>query len=227
MRDRLDQRLAVGMKRLLPELAGSSPVSTIFPRYMTETRSATWRTIARSCEIRSSPSPSVARELDEQVRELRLRRGVERGERLVEHDHRRLGGERAGDRDPLALPARELVRETVDRAGRQPDELAAARAPGPARSEAGKSPSVVERIGELRADLAARVERRVRVLEDELEPGELARRGRAGRAASTGSPAKTTEPEVGFDEPDRGPGERRLAAARTRRRGRRSARRRR
>ncbi len=34
------------------------PVSTITPRYMTETTSATWRTIARSCEISSRLSES-------------------------------------------------------------------------------------------------------------------------------------------------------------------------
>ena len=34
------------------------PVSTIRPRYMTHTSSATWRTIARSCEISRSPSSS-------------------------------------------------------------------------------------------------------------------------------------------------------------------------
>ena len=33
------------------------PVSTIVPRYMTETVSATWRTIARSWEMSSSPRP--------------------------------------------------------------------------------------------------------------------------------------------------------------------------
>ena len=62
---------------------------------------------ARSAAARASSSRE---RLHEQVRELRLRRRVERRERLVEHDHRRVGGERAGDRDPLALPARELVR---------------------------------------------------------------------------------------------------------------------
>src|SRR5581483_881224 len=35
-----------------------SPVSTIRPRYMTATRSATWRTTARSCDTRIRPRPS-------------------------------------------------------------------------------------------------------------------------------------------------------------------------
>ena len=63
-----------------------------------------------------------AREVDEEVRDLRLRGRVERRERLVEHDHRRVGGERPGDRDPLPLAAAELVRDSArprSRAGRR------------------------------------------------------------------------------------------------------------
>jgi hypothetical protein len=39
--------------------------------------------------------------------------GVERAERLVEEQHLRLGGEGAGERDPLALAAGELRRHRV------------------------------------------------------------------------------------------------------------------
>ena len=70
------------------------------------------------------PQIEVARELNEEVRQLRLRRGVERGERLVQDDHGRLRGEGAGHGDSLSLAARELVREPIDRARRKPDELA-------------------------------------------------------------------------------------------------------
>ncbi len=94
------------------------PSSTIVPRYMTETSSAMWRTIARSCEIRSSARSSSRASVDEQVRDLGLGRGVEGGERLVEHDHRGVGGERAGDRDPLPLAAAELVRVAARRRSR-------------------------------------------------------------------------------------------------------------
>ena len=38
---------------------------------------------------------------------------VERAERLVEHQHRRPGGERPGERDPLLLAARELRRPAL------------------------------------------------------------------------------------------------------------------
>ena len=50
--------------------------------------------------------------------------GVERGERLVEQHDLGVGGQRAGQRDPLALAARELVRVAVGAAG-EPDELEA------------------------------------------------------------------------------------------------------
>jgi hypothetical protein len=47
------------------------------------------------------------------VEDLRLHRDVERRRRLVADQELRLGGERARDRDALALAARELVRELV------------------------------------------------------------------------------------------------------------------
>ena len=55
-------------------------------------------------------------EVVEQVDDLRLDRDVERGDRLVEQDQPRLERERAGDADPLALAAGELVRDSGWRA---------------------------------------------------------------------------------------------------------------
>ena len=117
-----------------------------------------------------------SREVDEEVRDLRLRGGVERGERLVEDEHRRIGRERARDRDPLPLAAAELMRVAAGRSRGQPDELEQLRdACAPARGE--EDVEHIKRVGELRADLAPRVQRRVRVLEDHLQPRELARAG--------------------------------------------------
>ncbi len=53
-------------------------------------------------------------QLVEQVDHLRLDRDVERRDRLVEQDQLRVDGERPRDPDPLALAARELVREAVE-----------------------------------------------------------------------------------------------------------------
>ena len=44
-------------------------------------------------------------QLEQQVQHLRLDRDVERGDRLVGHHQPRIGGERAGDADALALAA--------------------------------------------------------------------------------------------------------------------------
>ena len=46
----------------------------------------------------------------QQVDDLLLRRHVEAGGRLVQHDQIGLAGQRHGDADALLLPARELVR---------------------------------------------------------------------------------------------------------------------
>ena len=56
-----------------------------------------------------------------QVEDLRLDRDVERRDRLVGDDQLRIERERAGEADPLALAARELVRVELGRLRREPD----------------------------------------------------------------------------------------------------------
>ena len=63
----------------------------------------------------------VVLQVVEQVDDLGLDRDVESRDRLVEDDQLRLEREGAGDADPLALTARELVREAVDVLRREPD----------------------------------------------------------------------------------------------------------
>jgi hypothetical protein len=55
----------------------------------------------------------LARQADEEVRDLGLRGRVQRGQRLVEDDDRGIRREGPRDREPLTLPTRELVREAV------------------------------------------------------------------------------------------------------------------
>ena len=62
-------------------------------------------------------------EVVEQVDHLRLDRNVECRDRLVRHDQLRVEREGAGDADPLSLPARELVRETVDVVRREAHDI--------------------------------------------------------------------------------------------------------
>ena len=101
----------------------------------------------------------------EQVQDLRLDRDVERRDRLVADDQLRRERQRPGDADPLPLAARELVRVAVVVLGVQADavhELLDA----PLRVALGLVDP--ERRADDRADRLARVERRVRVLEDHL-----------------------------------------------------------
>ena len=65
----------------------------------------------------------LALQLEQQVDDLRSDRDVERGDRLVADDELRLQRDRARDPDALPLSARELVREAIRRARRQPDSL--------------------------------------------------------------------------------------------------------
>ena len=129
--------------------------------------------------------PELVLEVVEQVDDLRLDRDVERRDRLVGDDQLRPQRERAGDPDPLALAARELVREAVVVLGREPDalqqllDLAAQLAPLASAVE-------LQRVADDLADPLAGVERGVGVLEDHLhlaaqrpqsaprEPGDLA-----------------------------------------------------
>ena len=186
--------------------------SAIRPRYMTATASATWRTIARSCEIRRRPSSNSRASVDEEVRDLRLRGRVERGQRLVEDDHRRAWRERPGDRDALPLPARELVRIAAHRTCREADllqELRHPRAPLRTRGDAEDG----ERTTDLVADPTTRVERRERVLEHHLETRQLAWSRAPGQWPHL-LPLEPDRPGDRCDHADGGTGERRLAAAR-------------
>src|SRR5438552_17120098 len=68
---------------------------------------------------------------EELALQLDARDGIERPERLIEQEERRIGGQRPRDADPLALPARQLVRVArAEHAGIETDqgeELAHAR----------------------------------------------------------------------------------------------------
>ena len=127
-------------------------------------------------------------DVGEQVEDLRLDRDVERGDGLVEDDHARLGRERAGDRDALALAARQRARQRARLALVEPDELAQlaharARRSASSRLRCRRSTSSIACSARL-----ARVEARVRVLEDDLHlaaaAAALARRARRHRAVA-------------------------------------------
>ena len=169
----------------------SGAVSTMRPRYITATRSQTWRTTAMLWATKSIVSPSRCAQVGEQVEHGRLHRDVERRHGLVGDQDLGLERERARDRDALALAARELARVGVERARRQPDEveqLAAARVDAGARHELVHA----QQLGERLAHGHARVERRVRVLEDHLQAPPVGARFRlAGSACPRRAPRRS------------------------------------
>jgi hypothetical protein len=71
--------------------------------------------------------PALALQVLHDVEHLRLHRHVERRGRLVADQELGLGGQRARDRDALALAAGELVRELVASAAARPTDAAARR----------------------------------------------------------------------------------------------------
>ena len=118
----------------------------------------------------------------QQVEDGRLHGDVERRHRLVGDQQARRDAERPREADALALPARELVRVAVAQLGAQPDRVEELDHAPVERGAAGE-PVQPQRLAD---DLAAghpRVERRVRVLEDDVD----LRAGTAAARAATGA----------------------------------------
>ncbi len=131
----------------------------------------------------------------QQVHHLRLHRDVERRHRFVADDELRLDGERARDRDALPLAAGELVRVALRVRRRQADDAqqlghALALAPGVQAVQR-------ERLGEHVADRHARVQRRVRVLEDDLHRAALRAQVAAASSSPRSRPSKRDAAAVG------------------------------
>src|SRR5436190_1465816 len=123
----------------------------------------------------------------EEVQHLRLDRDVERRDRLVGDDQLRTQRERACDADPLSLPAGELVREAVVVLRREADGLEQLLDLLTALASVADAVDL-QRRGDDRTDALARIEARVRILEDDLHllaersqvaPAELADRATA------------------------------------------------
>ena len=104
----------------------------------------------------------------EQRQHLRLHRDVERGDRLVRHQHIRLHGERARNRDALTLAAGEFDAESgLIAVGGQADQSISSRRLG----ERGlmRRAEIHRPLGDALADGHARIERAVGVLEHHLD----------------------------------------------------------
>ncbi len=121
-------------------------------------------------------------QVQEQVQHLRLDRHVERGHRLVQHQHVRPHRQGARHRDPLPLPAAELVREAAAQRRVEPHPLQHRRHIGvglPPGDDAVRHRALGHRLGHPHA----RIEAGKRVLVDHLHAGrQLARTAGDGRA---------------------------------------------
>src|SRR5579884_2172200 len=154
--------------------------------------------------------PELALEVLEQVEDLRLDGDVEGGDRLVADDQLRLERERARDADALALTAGELVRVAVVVLGVQADAL----------EQLLHAPlAVLLRVVDrerLRDDLPhalPRVERRVRILEDDLHLA-ADRPQRALAEMGDVAPVEPHDARGRLEQPDDEARGRRLAATR-------------
>ena len=115
--------------------------------------------------MRISDRPELVAQLLEQLEDLRLDHDVEGGRRLVADDDRRVAGQGHRDHRPLAHAARQLVRVGAGPlACGMPDELEQL-AGALARRVARLAQAHLDRLGDLVADAADRVERVHRALE--------------------------------------------------------------
>jgi len=127
--------------------------------------------MANNCQVMRDEQHRQAKlllQLLKQVDNLRLHGDIERGHRFVGDDELRLNREGAGDTDALALSAGEFMRKPIDMRRRQADHLHEfAHAPAaflPGAAQVMDDQRLLQRI----ADPRIRIERRVRVLEDNL-----------------------------------------------------------
>ena len=147
------------------------------------------KTIAMPCSARSRSNRS---------QHLRLDRDVERADRLVGDQQLGFDRHRPRDRDALTLPAGQLARAALGDRGRQSHESSFSRDVLGARSARPTSAVDDRRLGDRLPDAHQRVQRRVRVLVDELHRAAHPRAARAARSAEHVSrPRRATLPASG------------------------------
>ena len=113
----------------------------------------------------------IGAQFAQQGEDLRLARDIEAGDDLVGDDQPRLQRDGAGDADALALAAGQFVRIALamDRPQRDALQQGVDLLARPGRRC--RAAVQAQRLGNDLGDTAARIERRLRVLEDHLEPG--------------------------------------------------------
>ena len=168
------------------------------------------RQVVRDEDVRQM---KLAPQVGEQVEDLCLDRDVERRDGLVEDEDLGLGGQGAGDRGPLALAAGQLPREGARFLLAEPDrveELEGARRALRLASREVDALHLVERP----ADALVRVERRVRILEDDLDDAAALEPLRPARPAGQLPALEHHAPRRRLLQADEHPRDGRLAGAR-------------
>ncbi len=113
---------------------------------------------------------ALGHQVADQVQDLLLDGHVQRGGGLVGDQQVGPAGQRHGDGDALALPARELVRIGIDALGGIGDAHAVQQCHGLCARRGGVHAAVqAQRLGHLAADGVHRVQRRHRLLEDHAD----------------------------------------------------------
>ena len=149
--------------------------------------------VVRDEQIRELEAPL---QLEQEVQDLRLDRHVERRHRLVGDDELRLERERARDADALALAAAELVRVARRELGREADDLEQL-AHALRERRAARQPVHAQALADRLAHRHARVQRRERVLEDDLHAAAHARAARARESRRRSRPSNAISPASG------------------------------
>ena len=175
------ERLRVGMQRAARTALPRGPTSTSCPRYITATRWLTKRITPRSCDTKRYASSSRSRRSTNRLR-ICARTDTSSADTASSATiSRGSHGERAGDADALALAAAQLVRIALGVLGLEGRPSPAARDAVGALRVGGEAVHA-HRLADDARDRHARVQRRVRVLEDDLRlaPERQQRAGRQG-----------------------------------------------
>ena len=208
--DRRQQRLGVGMARrveqrgLVTDLDDAAQVHHRNPR----------RDVLDHRQVMGDEQvgdAELALQVLQQVDDLGLHRDIQRRHRLVADDQPRFASQRTRDAYALALAARELVRVALGMLGRQPD--GAQQFGHPLRLAPDMQAVQHQRLGQGLAHRHSRVQRRVRVLEDDLQVAPLGAQ-RASVECGQILAVKANAAGAGCDQPQHQAAQRGLAAAR-------------
>ena len=117
--------------------------------------------------MKRKDKPQVRLQFREEIQHLRLHRDIERGDRLVGDDEARMRSDRARNRNALPLSSGQFVRIAVEERAREIDAVEQFRHAIDDFRFRGES-EVDERLGDLVAQSAERIERRKRILKHHL-----------------------------------------------------------